>query len=97
MADITSIFSGGFAAPSRPLDPARPEVQLIDAMRSAGIDPPDHVTLDGKLHRFKTGSKGHGGGDKDRQSEDQSLHWTAPPLIFRRLRHSFIFSTRSTP
>jgi len=64
MADITSIFSGGFAAPSRPLDHARPEVQLIDAMRSAGIDPPDHVTLDGKLHRFKTGGKGHGVGDK---------------------------------
>jgi phage/plasmid primase-like uncharacterized protein len=40
----------------RTFDP--PEIQLIDAMREAGIDPPSTVHLDGKMHRFKNG-KGH--------------------------------------
>lgn len=64
MADITSIFGGSFLPPSQPQEPAPADLQLLEAIRSAGIEPPDHVTLDGKLHRFKTGGKGHGGGDK---------------------------------
>lgn len=42
-----------------------PEEQLIDAMRSAGLEPPDDILMDGKIHRFKSGTKGAPGhGDK---------------------------------
>lgn len=46
--------------------PEAPEKQLIDAMVQAGIDtPPQEVFFDGQLHRFSSGTKGHGrGGDK---------------------------------
>ena len=44
---------------------APPEQQLQDAMRGAGLEPPDTVYLDGKIHRFKSGTKGSpGAGDK---------------------------------
>jgi len=44
---------------------APPDEQLVDAIRAAGIEPPDHVVLDGKLHRFRSGTKGSAGaGDK---------------------------------
>jgi phage/plasmid primase-like uncharacterized protein len=35
-------------------------------MLSAGLEPPDELLLDGKIHRFKSGTKGNGshGGDK---------------------------------
>lgn len=52
MADITSIFGGGFSPKSAYVEP--PEVQLADAMRSAGIEPPASLTIDGQLHRFST-------------------------------------------
>jgi hypothetical protein len=40
-------------------------VQLRDAIAASGLIPPPTVTLDGKLHRFKSGSKGAAGhGDK---------------------------------
>lgn len=52
MADITSIFGGGFSP--RPVYVEPPEIQLADAMRSAGIEPPANLTIDGQLHRFST-------------------------------------------
>lgn len=36
-----------------------PEMQLREAMASHGIEPPDYITMDGKLHRFSTNGK-HG-------------------------------------
>jgi phage/plasmid primase-like uncharacterized protein len=49
--------------PAPRVDP--PEVQLRDAIAASGLVPPATVTLDGKLHRFKSGSKGAAGhGDK---------------------------------
>ena len=49
--------------PAPRVDP--PEVQLRDAIAASGLIPPATVTLDGKLHRFKSGSKGAAGhGDK---------------------------------
>jgi phage/plasmid primase-like uncharacterized protein len=49
--------------PAPRVDP--PDVQLRDAIAASGLIPPTIVTLDGKLHRFKSGSKGEGGhGDK---------------------------------
>ena len=54
MADITKMFGGAFVAnpESGNVDP--PELQLADAMRSAGIDPPPKLEIDGQLHRFST-------------------------------------------
>ena len=52
MADIKDIFGGAFVPSSKQVDP--PEIQLADAMRSAGIDPPPDLTIDGQLHRFST-------------------------------------------
>ena len=47
----------------RLVDP--PEVQLKNAIIDAGLEPPLEIRLDGKIHRFKSGSKGRGGyGDK---------------------------------
>jgi len=34
-----------------------PEVQLADAMRSVGIDPPPDMRIDGQLHRFSTNGR----------------------------------------
>ena len=52
MADIKDIFGGPFIPSSKHVE--SPEIQLADAMRSAGIDPPPNLTLDGQLHRFST-------------------------------------------
>jgi phage/plasmid primase-like uncharacterized protein len=61
MSDITYMFGGQpFVAPAlRQPDP--PEQQLRDAMVDAGLEPPDLIELDGKIHRFKSGTKGSGG------------------------------------
>jgi hypothetical protein len=50
MSDIRGIFGGPFVPSSKQVDP--PELQLADAMRSAGIDPPAKIEIDGQLHRF---------------------------------------------
>ena len=52
MTDITSIFGGPFVLPSQHVDP--PELQIANAMRSAGIEPPPEIKIDGQLHRFST-------------------------------------------
>lgn len=64
MANLASIFGGEWSPPApKQVDP--PEVQLSDAIRAAGLEPPEQIYIDGKLHRFKTGSKGRPGhGDK---------------------------------
>ena len=50
MADLTNIFNGPWTPPKKTTLP--PEQQLIDAIESAGLEPPESVTLDGKLRRF---------------------------------------------
>ena len=52
MTKVTDIFGGPFIPSSKQVDP--PELQLADAMRSAGIDPPPKLEIDGQLHRFST-------------------------------------------
>ena len=52
MADIKDIFGGPFVPSNKQVDP--PELQLADAMRSAGIEPPHKLEIDGQLHRFST-------------------------------------------
>lgn len=63
MANLSHIFGGSWSPPADPvLAPA--EQQLQDAMRGSGLEPPDTVYLDGKIHRFKSGTKGTPGHDK---------------------------------
>jgi phage/plasmid primase-like uncharacterized protein len=65
MADLSNVFGGPWSPPPEKRI-APPEEQLRDAMLSAGLEPPDELLLDGKIHRFKSGTKGSGshGGDK---------------------------------
>jgi hypothetical protein len=56
MADLRSILGGAFVPPMERNDP--PEQQLTQAMRDAGMEPPDQVWLDGKLRRFSAKGKG---------------------------------------
>lgn len=64
MADLSNILGGPWSPPAeKRIDP--PEVQLIDSIRAAGLEPPPEVHLDGKIHRFRSGTKGSPGhGDK---------------------------------
>jgi putative DNA primase/helicase len=63
MADLTNILGGPWS-PSKPAEPDPPELQLRDAMQSAGMTPPKEIVLDGKMHRFASGTKGKPGHDK---------------------------------
>lgn len=63
MADLSKVLGGPWSPPPEKLV-APPEVQLMDAMRAAGLEPPDHILMDGKIHRFKSGTKGKPGVDK---------------------------------
>ncbi len=63
MADLSNILGGPWSPINKQV--ASPEAQLIDAIRAAGMEPPDEVHLDGKIHRFRSGTKGSPGhGDK---------------------------------
>lgn len=64
MADLSNILGGPWS-PSPEKLVAAPEAQLIDAMRAAGLEPPEEIHFDGKIHRFRSGTKGSPGhGDK---------------------------------
>lgn len=65
MADLSNVLGGPWSPPPEKRI-APPEEQLRDAMLAAGLEPPDELLLDGKIHRFKSGTKGSGshGGDK---------------------------------
>lgn len=64
MADLSKVLGGAWSPPPEKRI-APPEEQLIDAIRDAGLEPPDNVILDGKLHRFRSGTKGSAkAGDK---------------------------------
>jgi phage/plasmid primase-like uncharacterized protein len=64
MVDLSKVLGGPWAPPPEKLV-APPETQLIDAMRAAGLEPPEEIHFDGKIHRFRSGTKGSPGhGDK---------------------------------
>lgn len=64
MADLSKVLGGPWAPPPEKLV-SPPEAQLIEAMRVAGLQPPDEILMDGKIHRFRSGTKGEPGhGDK---------------------------------
>lgn len=53
MADLTAILNGPWEFPK--FEP--PEMQLRLSMEDAGLEPPDEIFLDGKIHRFNNGNK----------------------------------------
>ena len=63
MSDLASILGGPWSPPPQKQVSA-PEDQLKDAMFGVGLKPPEIIYLDGKLHRFNSGTKGEGGHDK---------------------------------
>lgn len=63
MADLTNILGGPWSPP-KPAEPDPPELQLRDAISAAGMTPPREIVLDGKMHRFNSGTKGKPGHDK---------------------------------
>lgn len=63
MADLTNILGGSWSPPAEiKADP--PELQLRDAIEQSGMTPPKDIALDGKMHRFNSGTKGKAGHDK---------------------------------
>jgi putative DNA primase/helicase len=52
MTDITHIFGGEWSPKTVYIDPV--EVQIEQAMKAAGIEPPADIKIDGQLHRFST-------------------------------------------
>lgn len=60
MVDLTKILGGEFLPPGEKYV-APPEEQLRQAMQDLGLTPPEYIQIDGKLHRFKSGTKGKGG------------------------------------
>lgn len=67
MTDLTKILGGPWMPPpatiEKRVDP--PETQLRDAMIRSGLHAPDYIVIDGKIHRFASGTKGRPGhGDK---------------------------------
>ncbi|CAB5222672.1 Archaeal primase DnaG/twinkle, TOPRIM domain [uncultured Caudovirales phage] len=63
MSDLASILGGPWSPPVQQA-PTAPEDQLKDAMLGAGLKPPEAIHLDGKVHRFNSGTKGEKGHDK---------------------------------
>lgn len=63
MADLTNILGGPWSPP-KPIEPDPPQLQLRDAIAAAGMTPPRDIVLDGKMHRFSSGTKGKPGHDK---------------------------------
>ena len=63
MGNISDIMGGPWSPP-KPIEPDPPELQLRDAISAAGMTPPREIILDGKMHRFNSGTKGKPGHDK---------------------------------
>lgn len=64
MADLSKVLGGPWAPPPEKRI-APPEDQLRDAIKAAGLEPPEEILMDGKIHRFRSGTKGSPGhGDK---------------------------------
>jgi len=63
MGNLHHIFGGAYTPPAEKII-ASPESQLLDAMQAAGIEAPVELYFDGKIHRFRTGTKGGAAGDK---------------------------------
>lgn len=63
MASLQNILGGSWTPPTE-RQPDPPEIQLQDAIRAAGLEAPDTIYIDGKVHRFQSGTKGRPGNNK---------------------------------
>jgi phage/plasmid primase-like uncharacterized protein/KaiC/GvpD/RAD55 family RecA-like ATPase len=63
MNNLANILGGPWSPPAQKHIES-PEDQLKDAMLGAGLKPPEAIHLDGKVHRFNSGTKGEKGHDK---------------------------------
>lgn len=58
MADLTNVLGGPWSPhASTPNRQKTPDEQIRDAMLAVGIEPPDDIHFDGKIHRFNHGKK----------------------------------------
>lgn len=55
MADLSKILGGPWSPPAEPAPPA-PEQQFAEAIRKSGLEVPEQLILDGKVHRFRSGA-----------------------------------------
>ena len=55
MADLSKILGGPWSPPVGPVA-LPPEQQFVEAIRKSGLEVPDQIILDGKWHRFRSGS-----------------------------------------
>ena len=55
MVDLTNVLGGPWSPHEPTPEPA--ETQVRNAMAEAGLDPPEAIHIDGKLHRFATNGK----------------------------------------
>lgn len=55
MADLSKILGGPWSPPVSPV-PQAPEVQFAEAIRQSGLEVPEQIILDGKIHRFRSGA-----------------------------------------
>ena len=62
MANLSNILGGPWSPPAKVVE--SPESQLREAMIQSGIRPPDELFFDGKIHRFRSHTKGSPGHDK---------------------------------
>jgi putative DNA primase/helicase len=63
MADLSKVLGGPWSPPPNKIL-ASPEDQLRTSMIEAGLEPPEFIAMDCKIHRFKSGTKGSPGHDK---------------------------------
>lgn len=55
MSDLTNIFNQTWTPPpAHKINTDPTEIQLAQAMLSAGVEPPSDIKIDGQLHRFST-------------------------------------------
>jgi len=55
MADLSKILGGPWSPPVGPVA-LPPEQQFIEAIRKSGLEVPEQIILDGKIHRFRSGA-----------------------------------------
>jgi len=55
VADLTKIINGPWIV--EPPEATPPEIQLLKAMDEAGLNPPDSIHIDGRIHRFNPDGK----------------------------------------
>jgi phage/plasmid primase-like uncharacterized protein len=55
LADLTKILNGSFVVPTP--EEAPPDLQLRKAIDEAGLEPPNEIIMDGKIHRFNPDGK----------------------------------------